>query len=117
MVAPIRLRNSAIGNLQLHPVEADRKWTEDELALVEAVIDQVAQAAEALRLLDESQERASRERLIGQISNKLRRAPDLESLMKLGVQEISRVLGPSRTFVYFGPEAGPESQPEENSDA
>ncbi|MBI1877824.1 MAG: GAF domain-containing protein [Chloroflexi bacterium] len=60
LVAPIMLRNVAIGDLQLHEIEPDRKWTEGELALINAIIDQVAQAAETLRLLDETQERATR---------------------------------------------------------
>ncbi len=105
LVAPITLQNATVGNLQLHEVDPDRQWTESELALIEAVVDQVAQVAENLRLLNDTQERASRERLIGQVSDKLRRAPDLETLMKVGVEELSRALGPARTFVRLGSEA------------
>jgi GAF domain-containing protein len=102
LVAPITLGQTKIGNLQLHGVDPKRKWTESELALINAVVDQVAQAAENLRLFNETQERAGRESLIGQISDKLRRAPDIESLMKIAVTELSRVLDPDRTFVRFG---------------
>jgi len=107
-VAPITLHNTPIGNLQLHEIDPRRQWTEGELAMVNAVIDQVAQAAENLRLLNETQERASRERLIGKISDRLRRAPDLESLMRIGVEELSKVLNPARTFVQFGPDGPPQ---------
>jgi GAF domain-containing protein len=93
-----------IGNLQLHDANPNRQWTEDELALVTTVIDQVAQAAEAIRLINETQERASRERLVGQISDKFRRAPDMESLMKVGLEELSRVLKPQQAFIYMGSE-------------
>lgn len=99
LVAPIMLREVVIGDLQLHESDAPREWTESELALISAVVDQVAQAAETLRLLDETQERASREQLISQISNKMRRAPDMESLLKVAVTELSRALNPARTFV------------------
>ncbi|GIK38702.1 MAG: hypothetical protein BroJett011_25350 [Chloroflexota bacterium] len=99
LVAPILLRDIVIGDLQLHESNTPREWTESELALISAVVDQVAQAAETLRLLDETQERASREQLISQISNKMRRAPDLESLLKVAVTELSRALNPARTFV------------------
>jgi GAF domain-containing protein len=101
LVAPILLRDIVIGDLQLHEVDPDRKWTEGELALINAVIDQVAQAAETLRLLDETQERASREQLVSQISTKMRRAPDMEALLKVAVTELSRVLSPARTFVHM----------------
>ncbi len=99
LVTPIVLRDVVIGDLQLHESDARREWTESELALITAVVDQVAQAAETLRLLDETQERASREQLISQISNKMRRAPDMESLLKVAVTELSRTLNPARTFV------------------
>jgi GAF domain-containing protein len=101
LVAPVRLRNVPIGDLQFYDVDPDREWTEGEFGLINAVIDQVAQAAETLRLLDETQERASREQLVSQISNKMRRAPDMESLLKVAVSELSRVLNPARTFVHM----------------
>lgn len=106
LVVPLKLRDAMLGNLQLHGLEAGKALTEGQLALINAVADQVVQAAENLRLLNETQERARREQLIGQISDRLRRAPDFESLMKIGVEEIASALGPSRTFVKLG------SQPE-----
>jgi GAF domain-containing protein len=104
LVAPITLGGTTIGDLQLHGVDPGKEWSESELALIRAVVDQVAQTAENLRLLDETQERASREQLVGQISDRLRRAPDVETLMKVAVSELSRVLDPARTFVRLGPD-------------
>ena len=51
---PIALRGEMLGTLGLQ-LEADRPWTEDELATVQAVADQVAQSLEAARLLEESE--------------------------------------------------------------
>ncbi|MBE7468814.1 MAG: hypothetical protein DPW09_02430 [Anaerolineae bacterium] len=109
LVAPILLRNVVIGDLQLHEIDPRREWTESEIALISAVIDQVAQAAETLRLLDETQERASREQLVSQISSKMRRAPDMDSLLKVAVTELSRVLNPARTFVHMDLQEGQKS--------
>jgi GAF domain-containing protein/HAMP domain-containing protein len=108
LVAPLKLRHVPIGDVQLHDIDPDRKWTEGELALINAIIDQVVQAAENLRLLDETQERASRQELLNQIADKMRRAPDMESLMKVAVTELSRVLEPARTFVRLDPTAEKE---------
>jgi GAF domain-containing protein/HAMP domain-containing protein len=105
LVAPIKLQDIPIGELQLHGIQPDRTWSEAELDLIEAVVDQVAQVAESLRLLDDTQERAGRERLIGQVSDRLRRAPDMEALMQTAVGELARILGPDRTFVRLGSEA------------
>ncbi len=108
LVAPITLQGIPIGNLQLHEGKA-KAWTDNELALVEAVLQQVSQTAETLRLVETVQERASREQLINQISDKLRRAPDLETLMEIGTSELSKVLRPARTFIKFGDESETES--------
>lgn len=101
LVAPITLSEVKIGNLQLHGLDPNRAWTEGELALIKAVLDQVAQTAENLRLINETQERASREQFISRASDKLRRAPDMQTLMRVAVDEISRALNPARTFVRF----------------
>ncbi len=113
LVAPVMLRDVMIGDLQLHGIEPERAWAESELALINAVIDQVAQTAENLRLLDETQERASREQLVSQISNKMRHAPDMESLLKVAVAELARVLSPARTFVHLDAEATLRATPRE----
>ncbi len=103
-IAPIKLRNTTVGNLQLHGLETGDKLTDSDRAMIAAIVDQVALAAENLRLINETRERASREQLITRVSDKLRRAPDLETLMNIGVQEIAQVLGASRTFVRLGSE-------------
>lgn len=112
LVAPLRLRGVTIGNLQLHDVDGNRHWSDAEMALIDAVVDQLVQAAENIRLLDETQERASREQVLGQIGDKLRRAPDMETLLKTGVDEISRLLGPARTFAQLGLPEPVSNQPD-----
>ncbi len=102
LLAPVKLHNTAVGDLQLHGFEGDRQWTDSELALIEAVIDQVAQSAESMRLFEETQERANRERLIEEVSNKMRSAPNMEALMKITVDQLAKVLGTGRTFIRLG---------------
>jgi len=93
LLSPVKLRGVTIGNVQLHGFASDRSWTDDDLAVVEAVADAVAQTVETLRLFDETQEQATREYLIAEISNKMRRAPDLETLLHTTVRELGQVLG------------------------
>jgi GAF domain-containing protein/HAMP domain-containing protein len=102
LVTPITLRDKAIGVLQLHPASSDQQWSEDDLAIVEAVRDQLAQSAENLRLFDETRQRASREQTIRQITDKLRQAPTLEELAKTASEELSKALGVSHSLVRVG---------------
>lgn len=104
ILAPVALRNKTIGTLQLYPLNDRQSWTEDDLDIVEAVLEQLAQSAENLRLFEETRERASREHLIGEIHAKMRRATDIETLMKMAIDELSNVMGTTHAFVRLGAE-------------
>ncbi len=60
LVVPISLHGEPIGALGLHETKGGRRWTDDEIALIEAVADQMALALENARLFEETQ-RALRE--------------------------------------------------------
>ncbi len=98
-VAPILLRGETVGHLQLHHDDPQRTWTRVELAFIEAVINQVAQRAESLSLLDELATQAWQQKLTAQIGNRLRNAPDVDRLMEITVEELSRALEAKRTFI------------------
>lgn len=102
IVAPIISHNTAIGALQLYPAQADRVWTEDDLAITEAVINQLVQTAENLRLFEETRERASFERLVSDITDKLYQAPSLDILVKTAAEELGQALGVSHSLVKLG---------------
>jgi GAF domain-containing protein len=104
LAAPIKLGNTTIGNLQFYA--PDRTWSHSELALIEAATDQIAQVAESLRLLKITQERASRERLISEATGRISGVLDFDSLLRVGVAELSQALGGSiETAIRFGSEA------------
>ena len=91
MIAPIKLRGEVIGALGLE--NEGREWSEDEQVLIRAVTDQLGLALENARLLEDSQRRAARERLIGEISSRLRMSSDVETVLQRTVQELGQVLG------------------------
>jgi PAS domain S-box-containing protein len=104
LVAPISLRGEVIGALGLHETENKRRWTDDEIVLIEAVADQMALAIENARLLEQTQSRAVRERLIREITDRIRGAVDVESILQTTVQEVGRALGTSHGLVRLGTE-------------
>lgn len=104
VVAPISLRGQVIGALGLHETEDKRWWTDEELALIETVADQMALAIENARLFEQTQSRAARERLIREITDRFRGAVDIESILQMTVQEVSKALGASHGLVRLGTE-------------
>ncbi len=99
LVAPVALRGAVIGALGIHDDDGARQWTESEIALVEAVAERMALAAENLRLLEETQHRAAREQLTGQVTARIRETLDVESVLETAVDEIYRVLGLERAVI------------------
>ena len=80
-------------------IDPDRKWTDEEKALVETVSEQLAQTVENLRLFDDTRQRAGREQVTRYITDKMRAAPDADSIIQVGMQELARVLGSSHVVV------------------
>jgi len=105
IVAPITLQDRIIGTLQLHPAIHNQTWTEDDLAIVEAVVDQLGQTAENIRLFEETLERAGREQTIREITDKLRAAPNLDTLLETAARELGQRLGVRHTVLELGIEA------------
>lgn len=102
VVAPIKLQDQVIGTMEFHELKPDRQWSEQELALVQVIADQVAQTAENLRLFEETQERAKREATIREITDKLRAAPNLDALLETAARELGQQLGVRHTVLELG---------------
>jgi DNA-binding LacI/PurR family transcriptional regulator/GAF domain-containing protein len=93
LVAPITLRGAVIGVLGIHDEDGERQWTSDEIALVEAVAERMALSAENLRLLDETQRRAVRERLTSEVATRIRESLEVETVLRTAAQEVRQALG------------------------
>jgi GAF domain-containing protein len=99
LVTPISLRGSVIGVLGVHDDQETRQWTAEEIALVEAITERMAQTADNLRLLDETQRRAAREQLIGEVTARIRGSATMEGILNAAVREISQATGADSTVI------------------
>ncbi|OQY26759.1 MAG: hypothetical protein B6243_13735, partial [Anaerolineaceae bacterium 4572_5.2] len=108
IVAPVKLRDTTIGALQVYPVEAGKTWSEDDLAVVETVIGELGRVAEGLRLFDETRRRAGREQTIREITEKMRAAPNLEALIQTTAQELGQRFSAEYALVDLGLEQSAE---------
>jgi GAF domain-containing protein len=88
--------------LQIYPASDDQTWTEDDLAVITAITEQLAQAAENLRLFEETHERASREQTIREITDKVRAAPNIDRLLETAARELGQHLGVRHTVLELG---------------
>jgi len=102
LVVPLKFRGQIIGTMALHEPRYQRPWTAQDIALAEAVAEQVGLTVENLRLMDETQRSAAHERLIGEISDQMQRATSVEDLMRIAAEELNQALGGSRAYVHLG---------------
>jgi GAF domain-containing protein len=108
LAVPITLRGQTLGVLGVELPEGGRQWTEDDLALVQAVSEQLAQTLETARLFADTQRSAERERLIGEITSRVRASTDVRAILETAAVELGRALGTSRALVRLATDALPE---------
>ncbi len=99
LAIPIKLREQVIGALQFRKGEEGMTWTTEEIALLETLTEQLSVALESARLYQDTQSRAAREQLAREITDKMRRAADVDALLRVVVEETSRALGVSQAYV------------------
>ncbi|MBN1889031.1 MAG: GAF domain-containing protein [Thermoflexales bacterium] len=89
---PIKIRDQIIGVVDLRKDTQGGEWTPDEIALLEALTDQLGVALESARLYQDTQRRAAREQLIGEVTAHIRQTLDVETVLKTAVSELYDVL-------------------------
>lgn len=99
LLVPLRIQDEIIGILGLEDTETARQWTPEEVALVETIVAQMVEAAENLRLVEETQQRAAREARVNEIGDKIQAAQSLEEALQVVVKEIGLSLKASQTAV------------------
>jgi GAF domain-containing protein len=106
LVAPISLRGEIIGALGLENAQGERQWTEDEIALIEAISDQMALAIENARLLEETRRYAEWERLSADIASQVRASTEVETILRTTIRELGRALRASDGMIHLSSDVG-----------
>ncbi|HNF95532.1 MAG TPA: GAF domain-containing protein, partial [Anaerolineales bacterium] len=92
---PIIMRGQEIGELSV-VIPKDENIKADQMDLIKAVADRVAVIAENARLFDETTRRAERERLVTDISTKIRSTNDPQAMIETAINELREALKVSR---------------------
>ena len=88
-IFPITIRGHNLGGVKLRKEKV--AWTKEELSLAKYLVERpLSIALEGARLYDQSQRRAARERIIGEVSSQMRETLDIETILKTAVQNIHK---------------------------
>ena len=91
LALPIKLRGEVIGILDVL-APGNREWQQDEIDIVQAVAERVAISAENARLFEETTNRAERERMVSEITTKIRSTNDPNQMLQVALNEIRQAL-------------------------
>ncbi len=111
LAVPIRLWGQAIGSIQLRRTEEQPPWSLEEQQLAEEIGEQIALALENARLLEETEARAARERMLAEMTARLTRSLDLDALLDTAVRELARLPEVMEVAVYVGGQEASSSPP------
>lgn len=109
---PMLAGDRAIGILAVQSFSQEDVYDEHDRDLLTAVANQAAIALENARLFAQVEERARRERILREITARVKSSADVDSVLRTAAQEVGRALG-RQTFVYLGDNKKKESDERE----
>lgn len=101
---PMLVGDQAIGLIIVRDDQRERRFSEDDSALLSTVAGQVATALQNARLLEQVQRTARRERMVHEIASKVRGAPDIQTVLETTAREVGRAFQAVRTTARLGRE-------------
>ncbi len=90
---PIRLRDQVIGTLQIKTSKENESLSADQINIIESVTERLGLALDNARLFEETSTRAARERLVSEITTKIRSTNDPQEMIKTAMEELKHALG------------------------
>ncbi|GAB4532527.1 MAG: hypothetical protein Kow0063_13180 [Anaerolineae bacterium] len=102
LAVPVKIRGQVVGAVGGRKPPDAGQWTAEEIELLEALTDQLGEALESARLYQDTQHRAERERLTGQVTARIRETLDVQTVLKVAAHEISEAMGLAALDVRIG---------------
>jgi GAF domain-containing protein/HAMP domain-containing protein len=99
---PLRIGKEAIGVLDIQQSKPNA-FSEDDIAILETMADQLAIAVQNARLFGETVQRSARDQAVLEISSKLRGTERVDAMAQIALQELRKALGATRAQVRIHP--------------
>jgi PAS domain S-box-containing protein len=99
LATPLRLHDQIIGSLGIQEANGGRGWSPQEIALIEAVSEQVALALENAQHFAETQKAAQQRQVLNELARALATHLDIESVLKETYWGASRLLDTTNFYI------------------
>jgi GAF domain-containing protein len=99
--SPLSLRGQTIGHIL---AAGDAEWTAEQKDLIESIAAQASLALENARLVEDSRQTASQERLVNEIISKIWASASIDGVLQTAVRELGRSLEASEVEIEISME-------------
>lgn len=93
VLIPLLSRESVIGLIKLDCTDPDRRFTDEDLRLFDQLSLQISTAVEVARGVERARSKAERERMISEVTARMRSTLDVETVLRTAVEEIYQTGG------------------------
>jgi GAF domain-containing protein len=107
--APMLYGGEVIGAIIVQDILHTGRFNMDDQRLLSALANEVAVVVHNARLLEATRQQARQERLINEISAKIRRSSDIQTILKTTVVELGTALGVQKAHIQLGLDQEPVS--------
>lgn len=101
LAIPIMVKGNRIGVLRLRRQVEQPPFSDTDIDLFQDIVLRIGTALEAARLYQESQKRALREKLVGEITSKIRSSNEHKEILKTAIEELQKALQATKAQVAF----------------
>jgi len=104
---PVRVRGKLLGFLQAHKSGDDKKidpsWSEEEIHLMQDLLDQLIVALDNARLYSVAQRSAERERILADVTSRVRSSTNIDTILQTAVQQLAEALHVPKGAIVLRP--------------
>ncbi|GJM40819.1 MAG: hypothetical protein DHS20C20_11010 [Ardenticatenaceae bacterium] len=101
MALPLRVRGETIGALTVQSEQVDL-FNDDLIGTLQIMVDQLAVAIQNAQLLSQAESRAQRQAYLNEISARMHQSADVESIVGVGLQALSKQLNGTAVALQLG---------------
>jgi GAF domain-containing protein len=100
---PLGVHGRLVGSVEAHKYAEQGEWSSGERELMQTVVEQLGAALENARLYEEAQFRASGDRLVADVTGRIRETLQLDTVMRTVAEEVYHALGLDEIVVHLVP--------------
>lgn len=93
LAIPLKSHGQVIGVIEAQKPDGSGQWVREEVEVLETLADRLGVTLESARLFQETQRRATQDRLLGEITTRIRQTLDMDTVLKTAAQEVRQALG------------------------